>query len=507
MRKISLFFGAGAEIAYGMPTGGRFALEIFRNENEPAKKIFKEQRKKIDKSKRYAKWLPDNYENKPISSFGKLQYENLVKGGLEHKRKEILEYMENFDENINYIMENFEKEIGLNIKEKIELFLEKSWDDGDYSHTVQISKSLQREKNIFKSYSFSRILDLSKSSKNKEIIKEAKKVSKAILELYIGALGEEVVRDLNEGLFEKRPEWEIFDDFGNVFSLNYSQLGTSGLEIIFNYEVENINQNSLDIDLVREFFIKILEDIYSKTIDYQDLIDSNWRYLYLPKTDWAKFSKISTFLHTTRDYIKKIEDKVLENIEAKKIEGYYHDVLEMKTRGIEISCIGTTNYNTFIENIIEEKIQFLNGSVNEFYDPYLNRIDSEEKMIGHFYVPFLFTQSGVKPITGIKMSERYVNFYKKFRESDEICIIGFGFNHDDGHINGIFRTLIEDDDKKIKIYHYTDLLYNISTLKSEYVAKLRIKNDKNLEIICVNKDRKLKNGDIWYKELINGDIL
>ena len=30
MSKISLFFGAGAECSYGLPSGGKFALDIFR---------------------------------------------------------------------------------------------------------------------------------------------------------------------------------------------------------------------------------------------------------------------------------------------------------------------------------------------------------------------------------------------------------------------------------------------------------------------------------------------
>ena len=30
--KIGFLFGAGAEIGYGLPTGGKFALEIFRQD-------------------------------------------------------------------------------------------------------------------------------------------------------------------------------------------------------------------------------------------------------------------------------------------------------------------------------------------------------------------------------------------------------------------------------------------------------------------------------------------
>lgn len=29
--KVGFFFGAGAEISYGMPSGGKFALNIFKN--------------------------------------------------------------------------------------------------------------------------------------------------------------------------------------------------------------------------------------------------------------------------------------------------------------------------------------------------------------------------------------------------------------------------------------------------------------------------------------------
>ncbi len=28
--KLGFFFGAGAEVGYGLPSGGRFALDIFR---------------------------------------------------------------------------------------------------------------------------------------------------------------------------------------------------------------------------------------------------------------------------------------------------------------------------------------------------------------------------------------------------------------------------------------------------------------------------------------------
>ncbi len=38
MIKVVLFFGAGAEIGYGLPSGGKFALDIFRIDTREDKK-------------------------------------------------------------------------------------------------------------------------------------------------------------------------------------------------------------------------------------------------------------------------------------------------------------------------------------------------------------------------------------------------------------------------------------------------------------------------------------
>lgn len=47
MKKIGFFFGAGAEIPYGMPSGGKFALNIFKNSVDAYKEQLKEALKKL----------------------------------------------------------------------------------------------------------------------------------------------------------------------------------------------------------------------------------------------------------------------------------------------------------------------------------------------------------------------------------------------------------------------------------------------------------------------------
>lgn len=54
MAKIGFLFGAGAEICYGLPTGGKFALDIFRQDVSISKKEFIEMRDSIDNTTKYA---------------------------------------------------------------------------------------------------------------------------------------------------------------------------------------------------------------------------------------------------------------------------------------------------------------------------------------------------------------------------------------------------------------------------------------------------------------------
>lgn len=84
----------------------------------------------------------------------------------------------------------------------------------------------------------------------------------------------------------------------------------------------------------------------------------------------------------------------------------------------ELSAIATTNYNKIIQDILGDcdQVTFLNGSVDSWYDPYLNKIGSKEELDNsehHIIVPLIFTQSGTKPMTSISMSEKYVDLYRK----------------------------------------------------------------------------------------------
>lgn len=504
MKKVALFFGAGAEQDYGLPSGGEFALDIFRMDVAEDKEIFKKTLEKIDLNSDYAKWFPDKFLEKNRSAFIRSQYEELVKGSLESKRDIIIKYMDNFDENVSRIAKEIEKG-NIYIDQMFEKILSCSLENLIYEKHVKLNTLLDGKHNaLFASKYFSAFL-IAMETKNTNIAfkNSMKDMVRTLLELLIGSLGENLIHKLNDGIFERSPDTlDVFDDLGSIFSLNYEATGMRGLEWIIEKSEKNIFKLKSDEEIIVEFSRMILEDLFCRALDYKSLLDSNWSYLYNPKTDWTKFTKVVIFLHTVRRYILNIAKRNYNNI--KNGDGYYHDLIKIK-RDYEIVAIGTANYNTFIEDITNEEVCFLNGSVRDFYDPYLNTIIDEEKakISNHLTVPFLFTQNGIKPLTSVRMAERYVDIYNRFKMADIVCICGFGFNDYDSHINGMFRALIEDERKNIIIIsHAPSGNTDINKLMETYKKKLRIENTDHIKILQVNKERKINNeGTMWYESL------
>ena len=200
---------------------------------------------------------------------------------------------------------------------------------------------------------------------------------------------------------------------------------------------------------------------------------------------------------TVREYIKSKGEGRSENP-----QGYY-DVLKkaMDKSLFEVTEIATTNYNTFIEDIIQTDITYLNGSTNLWYDPYINKIGKESEIIDdekHIIVPLMFTQSGTKPMTAIKMSEQYVNTYRRWKTADSLVVVGFGFGADDEHINSMIRTLVDDDNKKMIIITRSDKTKTEDEKAEDIIKKLKAKNYENIHVIYVNDDgRNTTTKRIW----------
>ena len=499
--KYGFLFGAGAEVGYGLPSGGKFALDIFRHDVTESKKAFKEMRDNVDYTTRYASyWLPDGFRDKNISSFGKTVFQNIIKDTVEHNRENIIKRINNFDEVAKNEASAMKRD-NIDIDALLEKLIGRELDNVHMGQTISFIDEFKQGNDLFDSSYFSALLMV---YKNKTIITgeqriEFGKILLSIIQLHVGALSESLSRRINDGLFAKKDdEIDIFDDIGEIIQLNYSSSGLSGMEYLLDQREADI---STDAGKCLRFAQKIIEAIYAVVLDYKTLIDANWHYLYSPSTDWAKFCKICIFLLNVRDYITKIaagakpEDKY----------GYYHVLKEsIDEKKFEVSAVATTNYNRFISDILRIEVAFLNGSTETWYDPYLNRIGTKSELTtseNHILVPLMFTQSGTKPMTSIEMSMKYVDTYTQWKNSDRVIIVGFGFGTDDEHINGILRTLIDVDNKEITVVTL-DNHQSYDEIAKCIARKLKVTNVSNISIIQVDVDGiNIQDKKIWTDAL------
>lgn len=303
---------------------------------------------------------------------------------------------------------------------------------------------------------------------------------------------------MKESFQKKEVEIDLFDDLGDIVHLNYSETGLIGMEYLLDMRESKTNTPE---GIIIRFIQLIIEDIYASVLDYKSLIDSNWYYLYNPRYEWAKFTKICIFLMTVREYILSKASNKNDNS-----NGYYNVLKEsIDSKLFEVSEIATTNYNTFIEKILGENVTYLNGSTDLWYDPYINKIGKESEILddeNHIIVPLMFTQSGTKPMTAINMSEKYVKTYKKWKKADALVVVGFGFGSDDEHINGMIRTLVDDDDKRLIVVTINDNSMSTSDKAERIARKLKVRNSENIKVIYVNEDGiEVKSRKKWTERL------
>lgn len=496
--KFGFLFGAGAEIDYNMPSGGTFALEIFRRDASGSKIKFKTMRDAVNSRSRYAaSWLPVDYKTKNISCYGKSVFEAIIKDTIEHNRNKIIENLNSFDTAATSIVRKIQDSSGKLVDDAFKNIIGTEVRNISMRQDISFIDVFQEGDKLFANNYFSALLQVySLSDKvSGETRTELRKILIAILQLQIGALGENLSRRISDNLFSKKiDEVDIFDDLGELVQLNYRSTGVSGLEYLLDCKRTSPRT---DEEVVLCFAQELLENIFASVLDYKSLIDSNWHYLYCPNAEWAKFCKISIFLLTVQEYIE-------EQCSAADRTGigYYDELADALAAGkLDVTAIATTNYTGLISDIMQTDIIYLNGSTNLWYDPYVNKIGTRDELNRkepHITVPLMFTQSGTKPMTSIGMSVQYVDMYQRFKESDYICCIGFGFNPDDEHINGVIRTLVDEGKKLIVIR--PDKGKTAYDVQVEISDALKVSESDNIQVILVDRDRK-KDGECWAEHI------
>lgn len=99
-------------------------------------------------------------------------------------------------------------------------------------------------------------------------------------------------------------------------------------------------------------------------------------------------------------------------------------------------------------------------------------------------------------MTSIDMAKRYVSFYNRLKKSDFICSIGFGFNFDDEHINGIIRTLIDKDDKSLYIVD-VESEKNEDDKRKDYAKRLKVINSNKIKFVTVDRENRKVRNRLW----------
>ena len=509
--KLGFFFGAGAEREYGLPSGGEFAIDIFRQDTRQEKeKLRSELADKVDQLSDYATgWLPQNYRGKRIHAFGRNEFTNIIESSIEYRKEQIIRRLNTFDQ----LADSAISTLGIT-RERLDTAFhaatEKQLGEVRYSQAVIVNPRISDDVSLFDSEYYSAILEIIKEDDDAS---DLRRYASAILQLLIGAYGQSVIQNLNQEIFTTAPdEIPIFDDVTGLFKVEFSRIGLTALELLIaerrSFDTsEDANATSLFCALSHQ----ILENLFSEVLDYQSLIDSHFRYLFSPRTEWAKFCKMVIFLRVVREYISGAIGEVEWNEET---DGYYTDLGKCSDLGLEIGAIGTANYNNIVESISTAKgfeipeVHHLNGSIHDYYNPYQNSIittqNFDEIETDQIHVPFILTQSGLKPLTSVEMSRRYVTLYDSYKEADAIVVVGFGFNIDDGHINGLFRELIEKEQKPF--YWIVPDRGEEEDIRRELARKLRVSASARPRLNIVKVDSMRNVGDQGWLEEIKARI-
>ncbi|MEZ8514215.1 hypothetical protein AB9R81_00975 [Vibrio cyclitrophicus] len=504
--KLGFFFGAGAEVGYGLPIGGKFAIDLFRQDVSEHKQALRDQLKNLNQYDTYVTgWLPEKYSTQRIHAFGKNEFTSLIESSIEYRKSEIIRRLNDFDVEADKALQDLgiDKQV---VVDKFNSEMDHAFGDQLFSTAVQMNSLLSDQVRLFGCEMYSAMLSVLRVKENTA---DLQRYAGAFLQLLVGAHGQELVQRLNQELFEAAPDdIPIFDDVSGMFKVEFSQAGLSALELLMESKREYDIANGSISDLLSALAQQLLENIFTTVLDYQSLIDSHFRYLYSPKTEWAKFSKMVIFLWATRKYIKEQLDRVGSLPDS----GYYHDLKRCEELGIQISAIGTANYNNLIETVAAQldyqipNVHQLNGGVCDFYNPYKNSVvscqDENDVPKDQLHVPFILTQSGLKPLTSVDMSRRYVSLFDSYSNCDAIVVIGYGFNIDDSHINGLFRQLIEDNDKSL-YWVCLDTDGNAEVQKRVLVQKLRISalNRNKVHVIPVSPSDRLLGGVSWLDSI------
>ncbi|RYD66893.1 MAG: hypothetical protein EOP84_30910, partial [Verrucomicrobiaceae bacterium] len=158
--RLGLFFGAGAELSYNLPSGGKVAIELFQANPSEQKQLLRAQLSdRINRGSDYATtWLPEGFWKKRIHAFGKAEFSQLIESSLEYKKAALLERLNRFDELADWALQDLSSDRET-LNKAFQTEFGRSLGEETYAQRIKLNDKLANDAPLFASEYYSAMLD------------------------------------------------------------------------------------------------------------------------------------------------------------------------------------------------------------------------------------------------------------------------------------------------------------------------------------------------------------
>ena len=447
--KIAFLFGAGVEVDYGFPLGGELSLRLLIS-------------KEIDKGlkDKISRMLSDGKISKK-KYFTIADLRKIGKSIIKNRQDEIEKFFKTFDERIN--------------KDFPEYIIEENY--------VEINQT-RINKKILNDW----------ISSEKPLLKA---IGNFFAEIILLVFGEKILTEQQNNLY-KTLSLDI--EQNKLFKIDFSSVSlftSPDIEDVF----KNLDEKNEDKKNEDEKILKLFKELVETAVDFQELLKDLYPAI-LSDDENNEFVAIAVILF-------RIQEIINDFYKNKRIpdNSYYKDL--RKWEFFENCIFATTNYTNLIldeTEVSNDKVFFLNGNVNNYFDISDSEIKSIEDIDKNKkYIPYIFTQTTLKPLFCVDMMKPFVDFLKEAENSDILCILGYAGNKDDVIVNSIIHKLLKQG-KKVIYFNYEDSIKD-EQLKANF--KLNQSNRAYFKNIKVDKNRKVQlenDKEVFWLDYIKAKI-
>lgn len=290
-KRVTFLFGAGAEIPLGMPTGGRFALDVIsgahdqrirdrlerdRNASGQRSRSTRETQRD-DMELEYRKWLAADIPGRQIRAPGKQELRSIFHSTIENRTDDLLRIIQDIDA---IIEESGAAHYGLRNAETIPL-------------GIQPEAELERHlRPLNESYWLPRIIGLITQEGTEQATAELGwQVVRMFVRLALAGVGHHVSARMGTVAFTNdQVQEKVGQQLGQIFQLNLPALNPAAFEEAASAAKEQAADH-VDPNDLKYLFRAILINTVARVVDYQHLIEHFIPSIYDPRSNWTRFNK------------------------------------------------------------------------------------------------------------------------------------------------------------------------------------------------------------------------